>query len=491
MRRSIVIVIRVGLSLMVVALISASYLWFVHTNPTTVALTYLLAIVLVATWWGIGPATSASVGAMVCFNLLFLPPVGTLTITDPENWVSFLTFMATAVIVSQLSGRARERQIEALQRQQDLERLYALSRALLLTDGDAPLPAQLARRVADAFPVATVALFDPRSGSAAWGGTGERPEIEPRLRDVARTGEVFQDPGLAITPIRLGGAPIGSLAIAGGSLGDAVLQSVANLVAIGLERARGQEAVAASEVARQSGELRAALLDAVAHEFKTPLTAGKAAASALLSGMAGSSTDAELVVIINEELDRMQALVSDAIRMLRIDAGDVVVHRERHRVADVIAQAIKEMGARLGGHVLTTTVPDSLTVDADASLLRLALRQLLDNAVKYSPPDSRIDVAAAGSSDVRVAITNSGPAISAVDRARIFDRFYRGAHSANIPGSGLGLAIVQRIAQAHGGEASVESDATLGTTFTLSLRASSPGSGIAVVNDRPIDCEDS
>ncbi len=460
------------LSLAALAFITTGYVWL-SANPTTVALTYLLCIVLIATLWGIGLATSASVVAIVAFNVFFLPPVGTLTIADPQNWVSFFAFLAVAVIVSQLSGRARERQIEALARQQDLERLYALSRSLLLADGEASLIGEIARRLAETFSLTTVALFDRRADRVAWGGVAERPDIEPRLREVARTAEVIRDPsGLVFTPIRLGGAPIGSLALVGGTLGDAVLQSIANLAAIGLERATSHEAMAASEAARQSGELRAALLDAVAHEFKTPLTASKAAATALLSSAGRSPDDHELVVIINEELERLQALVSDAIHMLRIDAGDMVVRRERHRAADLVGQALREMGSRLEGHRLTIEVPETVDVEADASLIRLALRQLLDNAVKYSPPDSAIGVSASANGEVRIAVTNSGPPISAPDRARIFDRFYRGGHSGNIPGSGLGLAIVQRIARAHGGDVGVTSDAAVGTQFTIVLPVS-------------------
>jgi two-component system sensor histidine kinase KdpD len=467
--RSLSAVVRVFLSLAAVAAITTGYVWL-SANPTTVALTYLLAIVLVANWSGIGVATIASVAAMLCFNIFFLPPVGTLTIADPQNWVSFFAFMAVAVLVSQLSGRARDRQLEALARQQDLERLYALSRALLLADGDVSLIGEMARRLAETFSLTAVALYDRPSDRIAWGGAAERLDIDTRLREVARTAEVIREPsGLVITPIRLGGAPIGSLAIAGGALGDAVLQSVANLAAIGLERARSHEAMAASEAARQSSELRAVLLDAVAHEFKTPLTAGKAAASALLSSATANPNDHDLVVIINEELERLQALVTDAIHMLRIDAGDMVVQRERQHVSDVVGQAIREMGSRLEGHRLTVDIAESLVVEADASLLRLAFRQLLDNAVKYSPTDSAIGVTAGANGDVRIAVGNSGPPISSVDRARIFDRFYRGRHSENIPGSGLGLAIVRRIALAHDGDVAVTSDASIGTVFTLIL----------------------
>ena len=115
-----------------------------------------------------------------------------------------------------------------------------------------------------------------------------------------------------------------------------MLQSIANLAAIGLERARGQEIKARAEAARQSGELRATVLDALAHEFMTPLTSMEAAASDLLASVSASGHDHELAAIIDEELDRLQALVTDAVRMLRIDAGDFVVHRDRHRLADVV-----------------------------------------------------------------------------------------------------------------------------------------------------------
>lgn len=119
MSRSVRTTVHVLASLLMVGAVSGVYVWLASSNPTTVALSYLLCILLIATWWGIGPSTVASVAAMLCFNVIFLPPVGTLTIADPQNWVSFFAFMATAVIVSQLSGRARQRRIEALERQQD------------------------------------------------------------------------------------------------------------------------------------------------------------------------------------------------------------------------------------------------------------------------------------------------------------------------------------------------------------------------------------
>jgi two-component system sensor histidine kinase KdpD len=276
---------------------------------------------------------------------------------------------------------------------------------------------------------------------------------------------------MVVIAIQLGGSPVGSLAIMDSGLGDTVLQSIANLAAIGLERARGQEVSARADAARESGELRATVLDALAHEFKTPLTSMKAATSDLLSrGPANSGEhDRELVTIIDEELDRLQALVTDAVQMLRIDAGDFKVHRDRHNVGDVVDATLQKFAARLDGHSVVKRVPEDLLVDADRGLLGLALRQLLDNAVKYSPPSSTIEIAANGNGTVDIAVRNTGPQIPERERPRIFERFYRGAHARQIPGTGMGLAIVQQIAQAHGGTLGVDSSPATGTTFTVSL----------------------
>jgi len=461
---------RIAAAIGAAGAITVIYFLYLSVNPTTVALTYVLAVLIIAGSWGIVEATAAAITAMLCFNFFFLPPIGAWTVADPQNWVALFVFMVTAIVVSQLSGRARQRNIEALARQNDLERLYALSRSLLLTEsrGDTRVP--MAKHIADAFQLPGVAVYEQQTGTLSAAGSIEPHLVDERLREVARRGASFADgSGVLVTAIRLGGAPIGSLAIAGGRLSDTVLQSVTNLTAIGLERARGQAATARAEAARESSELRAAVLDAAAHEFKTPLTSMKAAATALRSGMPETDARRELVEIVAEGLDRLQALVTDAIQMLRIDAGDVVIHRDRHRVAEIAATALREFEPRLNGHRVTTQVPDLLVVDADRDLLRLALRQLLDNAVKYSPSGTPIEVRAGSNGMVSITVRNYGPPIAEHEQLRIFERFYRGDQARRVPGTGMGLAIVRQIAHAHGGTLTVSSTASAGTEFTLSL----------------------
>jgi two-component system sensor histidine kinase KdpD len=467
---------RIAASIAVVGLITALYLEVLRVNPTTVALSYLIAILLIATGWGIVEATAGSIAAGLCFNFFFLPPVGTFTIADPQNWVAFIAFLATAIIASQLSGRARQREIEAVGRRRDLERLYALSRALLLSPDRASVGA-IARHIADAFEFQAVALYDRHADAVSRAGPADLPAIEGALRGVARQAISIHDPsGTVMTAIQLGGAPIASLAILDPTLSDTVLQSIANLAAIGLERGRAQEATARAEVARQSSELRATVLDALAHEFKTPLTSMKAAASDLLVSLSISDRDRELVAIISEDLERFQALVTDAVHMLRIDSGDFAVHLDRHNLADIVATTLRKLEGRLDGHDVLKRLPPALTVDADHELLGLALRQLLDNALKYSPSTSTIDIHARTNGTVDIAVHNSGSAIPEDEQARIFERFYRGSQARHVPGTGMGLAIVQQIAAAHGGTLTVSSSSDTGTTFTLSLPRAGPRS---------------
>jgi len=461
---------RIAASIGLVGAVTATYVLAVHVNPTTIALTYVVVILLIATGWGIAESTVASLTAVLCFNFFFLPPVGTFTIADPQNWVALVAFLATAIVASQLSGRARQRHVEALARQQELERLYALSRSLLLSEGGASAPGEIARHIADTFELKAVGLYDQRVGTVAWAGAHEMPASDGKLRDVARRGMPIREAtGFAVMPIQLGGVSIGSVAVMDGGLSDTVLHSIANLAAIGIERARGEETTARAEAARQSSELRATILDALAHEFKTPLTSMKAAAGDLLTSRSITDRDRELTTIIDEDLDRFQALVSDAVQMLRIDAGDFVVRPGRHRVEEIVDGTLRKFEQRLDGHNLVTRVPPTLTVDADRGLLALALRQLMDNALKYSPAASTIEITATGNGQVCITVRNTGSTIPEREQSRVTERFFRGGRARNIPGTGMGLAIVQQIIRAHGGTLTLASSQETGTSFTLSL----------------------
>src|ERR1700730_8629265 len=204
--------LRLLLALSLVATITFVFFRLIHVNATSVGFFYLVAILVIATVGGIIEATASSIVAMLCFNFFFLPPIGTFTIADPQNWVALFAFLTTALTASQLSDRLKRQRKEALDRQREMERLYALSRAILLTDATQPTAKQIAHQIANAFECPAVALYDRSANEVYLAGPAAFPNIDAKLREPAiRSSVIREDDGeILITPIRLGGEPIGS-----------------------------------------------------------------------------------------------------------------------------------------------------------------------------------------------------------------------------------------------------------------------------------------
>ena len=435
----------------VVATIAAITLFctrLVPVNAPTGGFAYLLAILVIATRWGFLEATVASFVAVLCFNFFFFPPVGTFNVADPENWVALFAFLAMSVIASQLSARAKQRTQEALDRQKEMERLYALSRAILLTDTSQAPAKQITLRIQEIFEFPALALYDGSTGEVHRAGPEDLPGHDDMLKQAASRGTLLTNEANRITviPVRLGGHVIGSLAVRGGASSPTALQALSNLVAIALEKVRGQEAANRAEAARQSEELKSTLLDSIAHEFKTPLTSIRAAATALLYTPTPSREEQrELLTVVDEEADRLGRLVTEAIQMARLEAGKIKLN----------------------------TAGDLPQIIADQELMGLAIRQLLDNAVKYSPPGSPIAVRAEkGDGCVIVSVGDQGPGIPEREQLRIFQKFYRSSDThQHVTGSGMGLTIAREIVRAHGGDIWVRSRAGQGSEFCISVPA--------------------
>jgi two-component system sensor histidine kinase KdpD len=273
------------------------------------------------------------------------------------------------------------------------------------------------------------------------------------------------------TEIRLGGELLGDLSLCGARVSDTALQSIGNLAAIALERARSLEAASRAEAARQSEELKSMLLDAVTHEFKTPLTSIKAGATALLADDSTLPAQRELLTVIDEETDRINAMITEAIQVARVEAGGVQLNRASHRLPKLVAQAVARLRPILAERPLEVEVPADLpSITADADLVCVVISQLLDNAIKYSPAGAPITLAAWEDSDaVVVTIADRGPGIAPEDRERVFERFYRGPVSSQVPGTGVGLSIAREIVRVHGGRIWVESGREGGACFVFTL----------------------
>jgi two-component system sensor histidine kinase KdpD len=444
-------------------------------NAATVGFTFLVLILLIASTWGLVESACASIVATLAFNFFFLPPVGTFTIADPQNWVALFSFLTTSLVASRLSTKAKQRARDAIDRQQDVERLYTFSRAILLIDATEAFPKQLALRLAEIWNAQAVVLFDRRSGEFFRAGPAEFDGLDEQLRDTALNGTLFSDAEKTrtITAVRLGSEPIASLALQGPPMPDSVLQGIANLVAIGLERARAQDLAHQVEAARQSEQLRTTLIDAMAHEFKTPLTSIKAATTSLLSAPEQPvETRLELLRIADEEAEHLRYLIDDAVEMARLDTANIQVEWERSSLPNVVREVVASMEKEIDGRpidVLTDTEQPSILLDQ--RLIRLAIKQLLDNALKYSAPSTPLQIAVRSrdKETMMVDVTDHGPGILPAEQARVFERFWRGPSvRKQMPGSGLGLSIAHAIARAHNGDLSLMSRPGE-TTFRLML----------------------
>ncbi len=445
-----------------------------HFNNPTAAFSFLLLILGLATRVGLLESVIASLASMLAYNFFFLPPIGKFTIADPQNWVALFVFIVTAITASQLSSSARRQAAEAASREQEVQQMYDFSRALMLRDDERGLPDQITQKVSELFGLHDVAFYH-READAVYAIDSPDSQLqELALREVARTGQIWRKPESAafIAPVRLGGRCLGSLGVAGSTrISEVALQAIAQLTAIAMERAKAQEVAVRAEAARQNQQLKSTLLDALAHEFKTPLTSIKAAATTVLSRKRVDEWEQDLLTVIDEETDHLNDLVNEAIELARIDVGPVKLKRELSSAEELISSITAQLRRLTEGRLEVTVERDLPGIEIDRRLSELALRQLLNNALKYSPPSSPIQITAERQNNfIVIGVSNSGPGIAKSEQDLIFEKFYRGRGvRARIPGTGMGLTIAKEIAEAHGGSIWLNSEPGRGAQFYFTL----------------------
>ena len=446
-------------------------------NPTTVALTFLLVVLLLASRWGLTVAITTAVVATLAFNYYFLPPIHTFTIADPQNWIALLAFLISAIVPSRLAERARREALNATRRRKEVERLYSLSQQLLATDNVMELLNSIPHYVRDAFGLKAAAMFLPKRKAVYRTGV-DHPELsEEQLEAVSGRGElvVDEEQQLCFVPLRIGVKPVGSLGLEGAVLSRETLEAVGSLIAISIERAGAVETLTRAEAARESEKLRSALLDSVTHEFRTPLTSIKASVTTLLSTpQIDSEGQKELLTVIDEETDRLNRLVGEAAEMAQLDAQQVELRRETYTVRRVVEAALEKSKQLLAGREVKLQLPESLPpVRIDLERIAEVLVQLLENAAKYSPPGTPITISAepAGTM-VDLSIADRGPGIDDMEQSLIFEKFYRGRDQRyRVQGTGMGLAIAKAIVEAHGGNIGVTSQLGSGSVFHFTVPA--------------------
>jgi two-component system sensor histidine kinase KdpD len=465
----------IAVSLAAVAGISLFYRHILHVNQTTVALSFLLAILAVSAVWGMAVSVAMSLVAVAAFNYFFLPPVGTLTIADPQNWVALFAFLVTSIVGSQLSSRIRTEADEAHHRRREVERLYQFSRKLLGEGNVIQLMNAIPDYIVESFEAGAAALFLPQKGKFYRSGFGAAHLNEDKMKQAFSLDEFSADTqqGQSFIPIRLGVRPIGSLGISGSQLSRQSLDAISTLVAIAIERARAVEQLGQTEAERQGERLKSALLDSITHDFRTPLTSMKAAVSSLLSSLPSDATQThELLSIINEECDRLNRLVEEAGEMAKLEAGEITLDLGPIPVEEIIQAALGHCSASLSGRPIDLRIATDLPpVRADRERAKEALVQLIDNANLYSAKDQPITITAELTGDtITTSVADRGPGIDEFEQTMIFDKFYRGKDQRYlVRGTGMGLPIAKALIVAQHGTISVTSQLGHGSVFAFTL----------------------
>jgi len=464
-----------AVSIALVAGIAFLYRQLISVNQTTVALTLLLAILAVSAVWGMAVSVFMSIVAMLVFNYEFLPPIGTLTIADPQNWVALGAFLVTSIMGSQLSSRIRKQADEAHHRRREIERLYKFSQKLLGEGNVIQLMNAIPNYIVESFEGGAAELFLPQKEKFYRSGYGAAHLDEEKMKTAFARDEMSIDAQQSIyfVPVRLGVRAIGSLGISGASLSRQTLDAVSSMVAIAIERARAVEQLSQTEAERQGERLKSALLDSVTHDFRTPLTSMKAAVTSLLSENGTSVPQTrELLSIIDEECDRLNHLVEEASEMARLEAGEIELHYEPSSVEEIIHSALTVSKSSLTGREVQVKVASNLPpVEADPLRVQDILVKLIDNANLYSPKEQPIVVTAELTGDyVTTSVADRGPGIDDFEQGMIFDKFYRGKDQRYlVRGTGMGLPIAKALVTAHKGTIGVTSQLGHGSVFSFSL----------------------
>ena len=467
-----------------VALITSFYNREPVFKNTTIVLTYLLAILIASTIWGLGVSLFMTVAAVLVCDYYFFLPIGIFSIDDPQDWVALTSFFITSVIGSELSSRARRQTQEATRQRNEVSRLYEFSQRLLRARDPVDLLNEIPSQIVELFHVRSAAI-NLVGKEAIYRSRLGKPEIDAaRLKAVQPRGRVESDvkEGLYYCPVRLGAQTIGSIGISGPMISEQTIEAIATLIAAAIDRMHAIEQLGKTEAARESERLKSVLLDAIAHDFKTPLTSIKAAATSLLEDLEFNKRQrGELLIVIDEECDRINRVIGQAIEMAQLDAGEVKLQPTPHFVSELIAAALEDCESVKNARPIRTEVqPHDARVYCDIFWARKILGHLIRNADLYSSPKEPVTINTEENGGFIVFhVADVGPGIENAEIDQIFTKFYRGKSQRHrVPGTGMGLAVAKAIVEAHGGNIEVASEVGHGSVFTFSLPIEPVANGV-------------
>ncbi|MBN1136485.1 MAG: sensor histidine kinase KdpD [Anaerolineae bacterium] len=467
-------------------------------SPANLAMVYLLCVVVAAIYLGRGPAIIASLTGVLALDFFFVPPAFTLAVADTEYVLTFLGLLGVGLVISSLAAQVRSQVENARRREAETATLYALSRDLSAAEELETIVRAIVDNVGQTFDRQVAVWLSP-SGSdgdlavqepgADFGRDGNQVEVVRwafrRQRPAGRGSDTFAGSPAYYLPLKTARGMVGVLGVQPAHAGRLLspeqrrlLEALANQAALALERAQLAEAAQRAHLLAATEKLQSALLNSISHDLRTPLVSITGVLSSLEDEAMPleAQTRRTLIQTAREEAERLNRLVGNLLDMTRIEAGAVRIAWELEDVQDAIGSALERLRAQVEGRQIRVEVsPDLPFVPMDFVLIVQVLVNVIDNALKYSPPDQPIEIRAwLAEGEVTIQVTDHGIGIPPEDLGRVFDKFYRVQRPDNVMGTGLGLSISKGLVEAHGGRIWAENRAGGGAAFTISLPVERP-----------------
>jgi two-component system sensor histidine kinase KdpD len=460
---------------------------------------FIPAVITAAVLGGFGPGIVAAVLSVLAFDFFFVPPYFTLAVADVEYVVTLLVLAAVALLVGTLAARLRRQVETARKRERRLEVLYRLSRALSDVSGVRDLASAAERELSSIFETKVIVCLPGSAGvlEAARRGTGDGIVQVPddpaaaawtfEQGKVAGTGTgAFDDATALYLPMITAQGTVGVLAVESPE-GEALaspenrqlLETAATQLGTAIERDILAQRTRASLLEAETERVRSSLLSSVSHDLRTPLAVIAGTTSTLLELAEGTdpATRHSMLTEVYEESDRLARLVENLLAMTRLDSGQIVAVKEWFPLEDVIGSTLGRLKKQSRGRVISKHLPADLPmVPLDGVMIEQVLFNLVDNALKYSPPEAPVDITVSAAADeVTIEVADRGPGLAKEEVRAVFDRLYRGtASSGSARGAGLGLAIAQAIVQVHGGRIWAANRPGGGAVFAFTLPLQPP-----------------
>ena len=481
-----------GFGVVVLATILAQLLSGLFT-PANLVMVYLLCVVITAVLWGFGPSVMVSVIGVIAYDFFFISPTLTFRVSDTQYIFTFVVMLGVGLMISYLMQRIRQQTDASTRRESQTSALYALGRDLATSNDLQSYIHVIVMRAQETFGHEAIVFLPDVRDKETLRPFSQAPEVSVDENESAAAVWAFKHQKIVghgtdtlpnaksrylplITPRRTVG--VLALSAAGGELTveqERLLEAYADLAAIALESMILSEEAQETKASQDTEKLQTALLNAVSHDLRTPLVSIIGTLSSLQEeGMnLSDSAKTNLIQVAREEAERLNRLITNLLDESRVESGAIRISKQLADVQDLVGAALEQMGSRVGNRAIKIGIPPCLPfLFVDFGLILQTLVNILDNAIKYSPADSPIDINAKEvAGEVHIEIADHGVGVPPEDLARIFDKFYRVQQPDNVKGTGLGLSISKGIIEAHQGCITAENRPGGGTIIKIILPA--------------------